>query len=476
MLMLALPLAVPAQEYQAPKVEISKDKVKVDGKAYYAHVVSEKQTLFSICKAYGVSVDSIYEANENLNLRTEGLKQGQVLLIPVKAAGEAPEPVFGGGVTEPGQTGETQDARSLFPRLRDLFEKMMGGSRSYSKDIPEVINVAVLLPFGAGGNADEKSLDFYSGVLLAARDLGRQGLNIKLTAADISAAAPSSPLLKDSDIILGPISVKDVKTVAGRCEDGKYLISPLEPKTAELVDSLDIVHAPTPASWQNEDLVKWATGELRYGDSLVLVSQAGVALNGEAKAFADELNASKRRYRRLSYSVSRGIESQDHFVNAATKRGTTRFIIASENESFVNDAVRNIALLAYKGYDVALYAPSRIRSYSLLETENLHQANAHVAAGYFVDYESPKVREFVLAYRALYGGEPNSFAFHGYDTMHYFTNICHNYGRMWDMKLDEYRERGLQTDFIFAPDKGDGRVNTAVRHIVYTPDYRIILE
>ena len=34
-----------AQQYEAPEVKISQDKVRVNGKSYYAHVVTEKQTL-----------------------------------------------------------------------------------------------------------------------------------------------------------------------------------------------------------------------------------------------------------------------------------------------------------------------------------------------------------------------------------------------------------------------------------------------
>ena len=70
------------QEYVAPKVVISKERVRSSGKIYYAHVVQEKQTLYSISKAYIVSFEEIYKAKPFMNLETEGLKKGQILLIP----------------------------------------------------------------------------------------------------------------------------------------------------------------------------------------------------------------------------------------------------------------------------------------------------------------------------------------------------------------------------------------------------------
>ena len=72
-----------AQEYKQVPVTISRDKVKNNGKLYYSHVVLEHQTLYSISKAYGVTIQEIYDANPTLNLESAGLKQYQILLIPV---------------------------------------------------------------------------------------------------------------------------------------------------------------------------------------------------------------------------------------------------------------------------------------------------------------------------------------------------------------------------------------------------------
>ena len=83
-----------AQQYQAPEVKISQDKVRVNGKSYYAHVVTEKQTLFSISKAYDVSLQDIYDSNRNLDLENAGLKVGQVIFIPTQGTNLPPPRLF----------------------------------------------------------------------------------------------------------------------------------------------------------------------------------------------------------------------------------------------------------------------------------------------------------------------------------------------------------------------------------------------
>ena len=44
---------------QEIKIEKSTEKIVYQGKSYYLHTVKAKETLFSICKAYGVSVDEV---------------------------------------------------------------------------------------------------------------------------------------------------------------------------------------------------------------------------------------------------------------------------------------------------------------------------------------------------------------------------------------------------------------------------------
>lgn len=69
-----------AQEYVNAQIEVSKEKVKIDGRICYSHIVQEKQTLYSICKAYGVSIEDIYHFNPTV--KDNGLKKNSILIIP----------------------------------------------------------------------------------------------------------------------------------------------------------------------------------------------------------------------------------------------------------------------------------------------------------------------------------------------------------------------------------------------------------
>ena len=79
-LMLTAPAMTYAQEYNSTPVTVSKEKVKIGGKICYSHIVLEKQTLYSIAKAYSVSIDDIYQFNPTL--KETGLKKNSIILIP----------------------------------------------------------------------------------------------------------------------------------------------------------------------------------------------------------------------------------------------------------------------------------------------------------------------------------------------------------------------------------------------------------
>lgn len=69
-----------SQEYIPTPVTISTEKIKVDGKVCYSHVVLERQTEYSICKAYGVTQEDLYKYNPGL--KENGLKKNSIIIIP----------------------------------------------------------------------------------------------------------------------------------------------------------------------------------------------------------------------------------------------------------------------------------------------------------------------------------------------------------------------------------------------------------
>lgn len=328
-------------------------------------------------------------------------------------------------------------------------------------DVPEVIRIGLALPLQASSvRANENFLDMYSGALLALRDLGETGLKADLQVYDTAdgKTAPPSSLYTANDVILGPVTLQDLRQALPQCGVDKYLISPLDPKAADLAATDRVIQSPSPWTAQVDEVVRWVAQDRLPGEEIYVVRDTAATAAGEQSV------------RLLARLREQGIRFRE--VGAARDipfpaEGKVRVLVASDRDNFITGTVRSLSIEGARNHNVILYGTTRVRTNGVAQAD-LHNTHAHVASAYFIDYDDPAVRRFILAYRALFQNEPGSFAFQGYDAMHYYVTMCARYGRQWYKKLPDYREKGLQSDFRFTEESP--RVNQAVRRVVYKPD------
>ena len=545
LLIAAADTAVFAQEYIAPQVVVSKEKVRSGGKVYYSHVVQERQTLYSISKAYGVTIEEIYESNPALNLPTEGLKKNQILMIPVKenVQQEAmPAEAATIQVQQPAPQSAAADQEDYFIHRVKWFEDLDAIAKKYgvSKESiiningmtsdkvkrkqelkiprhpeewegrsvavrePEVtepveaevsdtlgdnedreeggllddlfvregkhdVNVSILLPFSSPRKGDKVSfMDFYCGSLLAARTMGSHGTNIDIRAYDVSQG--TVPDLSGSAFSIGPVSRADIMKTAYHNRGAAWIVSPLDMQVEPLADSLsNLIQAPTPTSVQIKDMVEWIREDLRSGDKVIVVSPSG-----QTSSYTDTVLKELEKAG-IPYSSSTPGSASSHMNSA----GTNRIILACDytdrSTVFLIEAVRNLYMLSSRRPNIVLYSTSKIRTYDQIDVEQLHKLNLHACVTYFVDYNSKDVKDFLLQYRALFMAEPSRSAYSGYDLMRYFSTLSYKYGKKWPKALDRVDFTGLQSDFKLERTASGSFINTAVRRVVYNPDYSVSL-
>ena len=536
--------AAGAQEYVAPPVEVSDQKVKKDGKVYYSHVVQERQTLYSISKAYNVTQEEILEANPGL--RDSGLKKNSIIMIPDQSALPVKEEESPQQEPTPQQVEQVQNVRESvqasvqkihvvrwYETLKDIADKynvsesaivaannlkdgkvknrqkLIIPTEEYAEilapEIPEEeeedmdletafddshlqeevapeytskshIRATVLLPLKATGSTSSRSnMDFYSGVLLAAREIGESGIDLDMSVYDIANGTYGATKneLEASDIIIGPVAAADITRIYTVTQDIKALISPLDPKAAQLCGTYStLIHAPASRMSQYEDLAQWIKEDLVPGDRVIVISEKEARKGDEGKILRAAIDSAQIEYIPLAYSILEGRKIQEPLEAKMTSEGTNRVIIASESEAFVNDAVRNLNLTIHNKFDVVLYAPAKIRTFETIEIENFHNTNLHASLTYYIDYNDAEVKQFVKKYRALFNTEPTQFAFQGYDVAKYFIGLCAKYGDGWMQHVEDAEM--LQSTFDIKP-SGNGYINEGIRRIVYGPEYSVMV-
>ena len=544
-----------AQEYISTPVSISKEKVRAGGKVCYSHIVLEKQTLFSIAKAYNVTIEDIYAVNPTL--KETGLKKNSIILIPTQesaaktdapAVETSPEPETAVAAETAVKTDEAKDTKRKKARTHtvkwyedlDVIAEKYGVSveaimkannlsgRKPAKRqkliIPEPgefpdsdataaaddnapaeetgeaaeenagenlagqdpdwmftpkndVKVTLILPMKtASGNVSRNNMDFYSGVLLAVKDLADSGISTELNVYDSSDSIHPivSEDLESSDIIIGPVSSGDLGRLLANETRPSMVISPLDPRAESLAYSnSNFIQAPTPHLVQYQDLVNWMKEDAMPGDKILMISEKGARPTEAVTQITQTAAASGLEFIPFTYNILEGRDITTPLTDLMTAEGANRVLIASESEAFVNDVVRNLNILAYNKLNVVLYAPSRIRGFETIEVENLHNTSLHTSLGYLIDYESQPVKNFLLKYRALYNTEPSQYAFQGYDVASYFINMCSRYGSNWTMKLDDMETQMLQSIFRFTQSEDGGYVNNGVRRLVYGPGWSV---
>ncbi len=532
-----------AQDYVTPPVVVSTDKVRFNGVVYYSHVVQERQTLYSISKAYNVTLEEIYKANPTLKLESEGLKKDQILLIPVKEQEKEVKET-----TAPASGRDRQDVEDdeYFIHRVKWFEDLGAIARKYSVSRESIMNIngmtsekvrrkdeikipvhpqkwenpnitprdgvtgsaetdkedrrvdsressdgipgrivpksrktsaVLLLPFNTSKKTDTQMMDFYSGALLASKDLGDEGKEIELNVYD--SAVPSMPVTDErfaaSDFVIGPVSNADIARTVNACKGRTWIISPLDPRAEALADTIpNVIQTPPPTAAQIRDMVRWVDQDLKAEDKVMVVTQKGVTANGYSSAVLKEVRDYGLKHTDMTFNILEGRQIMGRIAALMTGSGVNRVIIASDSKAFVIEVVRLLYLLSNQKMDIVLYSTSKLKTYDEIDAEQLHSLNLHASVSYHVDYDSKEVQDFLMKYRAIYNTEPSRSAFQGYDVMRFFTTLNSEYGRKWSNSGD-IEGSGLQSDFSLGRTSRGGFVNKAVRRIVYDSDYSIRL-
>lgn len=529
----ALPLSVSAQEYENTPVAISKEKVRVDGKVCYSHIVLERQTLFSISKAYNVSLEDIYKYNPSV--KESGLKKNSILIIPCQEETSVPVAVTVEEAVPAEQTPSSgrvhivkwfEDLDVIADKYGVSVEAIMKANglkgRKLTKrqkliipDSSEVIitedtvveevpvedtvlveepvqeedaddrwifpnrevSVSLLLPLKATGNASSRNnMDFYSGVLLATYDMAEEGIRTELSVYDVADGNlhVTKERIGKSDIVIGPVSSGDIGRLFELAPEAKAVISPLDPRAEELTGTYEsLIQVPAPHKLQYEDLAAWLKEDKKYSDKVIVITEKGARQSAAVDMMTAAVDSTGISYSPFSYSILEGRNVTDPLVRLMTDKGTNRFLIASESEAFVNDVVRNLNVLVHKKYDIVLYAPSKIRSFETIEAENFHNVNMHVSLGYYIDYSDKKVMDFLMKYRALFNTEPTQFAFQGYDVASYFIRLYSRYGDRWLNRMSDEERSMLQSTFRCEKLEDGGFINTGVRRIIYGDEWLV---
>jgi len=356
---------------------------------------------------------------------------------------------------------QTPTEQSEIQQSADTLATQVMVDSSFVPDIPDRINISLILPLAANGTKPSPAMfDFYTGAMLAIREEAKKGSQIAVNVIDSKDVCSDGKLpetIGQSDIVL--YCADDIGKAAANCQGPKCIVSPL----ANVHSDSTIIRISTPWPNQIDNLVDWLKNDFRPEDEIILLSEM---LN---RTQCDTLNYLKKKLldANLKYHESESVNEEfSHDI-----LGTRRFVNVSGSEKFMFRLLQSASIQGEKGNQITFYSTSRVRNLKGIEDSRmLYNASARIVAQYAIDYQNDDCQKFVLAFRNLAQTEPTRFAFHGYDTAGYFLQICAKYGRNYKQKLAEFPYSGIQSQFIFRNDADGAMTNTATSRIYYERD------
>ena len=467
-LLLALLCSAPAFGQQA--VERSARTVRIDGTTYALHSVARKETLFSIAKAYGVTVEAIEKANPYLE---ERLAVGATLLIPQKEA--AVEFVPEQKVYPPVEPKaiETDSAKyEVWPTPAPM--PVMQIDRIRLKSAPGTgFEVALLLPFGGQTN-EGNFVEFLCGALLAVDALKDEGttvrLNVRSTEASVEKAGQliASGALFRADAIIGPVYDKPFAEVGSWASMYQQVpvVSPLG-GSGSIDNPYIICAAPSEAT-------KYDALRTALADPTAKVSYIDCGADNDpewAEAAAGRLPVGAAT---LAY---RGKETNVNELTALLAReGRNVVVLPTSNETLVEAILSRLSSINAAGrYDITVVGTPRWARFASMNLDLFFKLNASYTTSYHADRTDPRAAAFFKKYIETFGAVPSPYAMRGYDVVVWVGRTLEKSGERFLYDLPAVEGAVLQTPYRFAQLNGQGSKFENVRWawVTYRPNYTI---
>jgi ABC-type branched-subunit amino acid transport system substrate-binding protein len=330
----------------------------------------------------------------------------------------------------------------------DSMSALYGGARF------DTYKMALLLPFELHLNDSlvktvlagkdlflltEIALEYYRGTRLALDSLKKMGLNADVYVFDIgedvvdTRQAMRRPEMKDMHVIFGPMHKASLAVVSEESrKSGTYLISPNTFSNEVFADNPYLFRA----SASRETMLRYLANYLAIqhpDDNVLMVNSERTKDWPFRKLFKEYYNeAMGVKPNVVSDSIRSVTKAQFLSGNAEKwlKKDRPNILVVPSNElAFVSDFLTRLSLLD-DAYQIQVYGLDQWVRYDNIEAAYKNRFKLRLVAPGHVDYESPRVADFVQKFRSKYDMEPSNwgYAFLGFDLTMYFGQALMQYG------------------------------------------------
>jgi LysM repeat protein len=427
----------------------------IDTAKYIYHKVSKKETIYSICKQYNLSMNKMVELNPEIS---SGIKTGQLLIIAQKQL-----PVV---------------TNTLTPKKDSLLQ--------VSKPKKQLYNVALMLPFkfieseniepsqlvqskSQFPQLQSLSVDFYMGFKKAVDSISSADFKVNILLYDIDDKDSAklyticrSAEFKTLDLIVGPLYPAGFKIVSAYAKTNSIpLVSPFTQQSKILYQN-NFASKVNPSQFTLSDaLADYCIDSLKAGSNIFVIN------NGVLKDY-QYIKAFKQRYvdhlKELNLPLKDSVTEVRGLAgvkNVYTPGKKNVFVLLTNNQVYLADFVTQLAVYADKK-DIMLAGWQNVTTFENIDQDYLNRLSYTFPSATNLN-NIKTYSKLISDYQAEMSSDPGDYYFQGFDIAQYYLQNLKTIGPDFVYTLDKQPFEGNFIRYKFyRPDESTGFENRGV--------------
>lgn len=393
--------------------------IEEDQYSYYT--VLPKEGFYRIQVKLGVEKDELESLNPTL--KESGLKEGMVLKVPLSTR-------FVSGMNskliETDSLSVTTPVEVDIP-IVDLTTRFIS---------PDLKHIAIMLPFKSKSvvirdkseakkkiNKDpymSRSLDFYSGVLIALETLERLGVNLQVDVYDTENKVDkvqeifSTADVESLDVVIGPLMPKPFNTAAIALQG--YNTPIVNPITKKVNMGRNVFQSRPKTELLESKVINYFKKDTVNQHVVIVSDSKSELVSGKLKEhfpYAEIVNSKKDpKTEKDKYYII------DEDLIELLKPGKNVVFLETENAGFISNVTSILNSLITDEIKITLATTNMSKAYESEEVSNYHLSNLQLHFPTIARiYEDTNSNSFTREYKKQYRVTPNTFAVRGYDLM-----------------------------------------------------------
>ncbi len=416
------------------------------------HTVKKKETIFSISRDYGLTIEELVKANPEMRADGYKLKKGSTVFIPFSSSNSA-------------QISTKTDKR---PTVVDDVRT-------------RAIRLGVMLPLHDINGDGRRMIEYYRGVLMACDSLKKEGISVDVFTWNLAEDGNVATTLADRnaaqcDLIIGPLYSKFVPAMAQFVQQhGNLLVIPFSINAPEVGTNRNIFQIYQSQEQLNESTTRRFCEWFKDYHPIIIDCADSESSKGQFTSMLRKL----MDQRGMNYSLTSLSSTDDSFLKAFSTKQKNVVVLNTARSPQLNSVFGKLSAVsvANPNIHISMFGYTEWLMYVNHQLENFYKYNVYIPSAFYTNLTSQATERLQQKYRWNFHQDMMQslprFALTGFDHALFFLRGLHKYGKAFDGAAGRFGYAPVQTPLKFERLGNGGLQNRSYMFVHYLPEHKV---